>query len=194
LRVAVDHRDTILQTAAKLFARSAFHEVLMEEVAVQAGIAKGTLYRYFANKDELFGALSMSYMEMLASELAPISESDRPAMERLRAMLRRLGELIHENNDFFQVMQRHESNVWAVRGTEFLTRRNALRDCLILVLRDAEKEGKLSIPFSPVYAADMLLGSMRNLLRFSDPQMNPLEMTNVLFHVFSRGLATETNK
>ena len=37
MRVAVDHRETILQTAAKLFARKPFHEVLMDDVADQAG-------------------------------------------------------------------------------------------------------------------------------------------------------------
>jgi AcrR family transcriptional regulator len=188
MRVAVDHRETILQTAAKLFARKPFHEVLMDDVAEQAGIAKGTLYRHFENKDDLFGALSMQYLEMLGIEIGKIEAQIDAPLNRIDAMLVRLVELIREHHDFFQVMQRHESNLWAVRGTEFLARRNVMRDCFIRAIRAAESSGELALPFEATYAADMLLGMMRNLLRFSDPQPAPREMARMILHIFVRGL------
>lgn len=191
MRIAVDHRETILHTAAKLFARRPFHEVLMDDVAEQAGIAKGTLYRHFENKDELFAALSMQYMAMLGSEVGKIEAKIHDPLNRIESMLVRLMELIREHNDFFQVMQRHESNLWAIRGTEFLARRNVMRDCFMRAIRDAESSGELALPFEATYAADMLLGMMRNLLRFSDPQPPPREMARMILHIFVRGLHAE---
>jgi AcrR family transcriptional regulator len=188
MRVAIDHRETILQTAAKLFARKPFHEVLMDDVAEQAGIAKGTLYRHFENKDDLFGALSMQYLEMLGVELGKVEAHIDSPLNRIEVMLVRLVELIREHNDFFQVMQRHESSLWAGHGTEFLARRNVMRDCFIRAIRAAESSGDLALPFDATFAADMLLGMLRNLLRFSNPPPSPEETARMILHVFVRGL------
>lgn len=188
MRVAVDHRDSILHTAAKLFARKPFHEVLMDEVAEQTGIAKGTVYRYFANKDDLFGALSMRYLEMLSDGIGKAAENNAPPLKKMEAMVVRMVELIYEHNDFFQVMQRHESNLWVFRGTEFLSRRNRMRDHFVNVIADAEQHQLLNLPFPRTQAADMLLGMVRNLMRFSDPQPAPRELARMVMQIFVHGL------
>lgn len=189
MRVAVDHRESILHTAAKLFARKPFHEVLMDEVAEQTGIAKGTVYRHFPNKDDLFGALSMRYLDMLSDGIGVIAESELPPLKRMEAMLVRMVELVYEHKDFFQVMQRHESN-WQFRGNEFLSRRNRMRDHFVVVMAEAEQLKLLTLPFPRTQAADMLLGMVRNLMRFSDPQPQPRELARMVMHIFVNGLTT----
>ncbi|MDP7449769.1 MAG: helix-turn-helix domain-containing protein, partial [Candidatus Latescibacteria bacterium] len=47
-------RDKILSCAARLFAAARYDEVLMEDIAREAGVAKGTLYSHFADKDALY--------------------------------------------------------------------------------------------------------------------------------------------
>lgn len=187
MRVAVDHRESILHTAAKLFARKPYHEVLMDEVAEQTGIAKGTIYRHFPNKDDLFGALSMRYLDMLSDGIEVVAQSDLPPLKRMEAMLIRMIELVFEHNDFFQVMQRHESN-WQFRGNEFLSRRNRMRDHFVVVMAEAEQQKLLTFPFPRTQAADMLLGMVRNLMRFSDPQPAPRELARMVMQVFVHGL------
>src|SRR5262245_11806454 len=49
--------DKILAAAARLFATHRFHEARMEDIAAQAEVGKGTLYRYFKDKEELYVAL-----------------------------------------------------------------------------------------------------------------------------------------
>ncbi len=49
-----ERRQNILQAAAKYFARVHYHEADMETIAKEAGVGKGTLYRYFKNKDDLY--------------------------------------------------------------------------------------------------------------------------------------------
>jgi len=45
-------RDKIIESASVLFSRKSYHEVMMEEVAKLASIAKGTVYNYFSSKEE----------------------------------------------------------------------------------------------------------------------------------------------
>jgi AcrR family transcriptional regulator len=47
----------MLDAAAKLFGTQRFHEVRMEDIALEAVVGKGTLYRYFKDKEELYDAL-----------------------------------------------------------------------------------------------------------------------------------------
>ena len=49
--------DRMLDAAARLFGAHRFHEVRMEDVAAAAEVGKGTLYRYFRDKEELYLAL-----------------------------------------------------------------------------------------------------------------------------------------
>ena len=49
-----DKRLRIMQAAEKLFASRRFHEITTDEVARQAQVGKGTIYRFFRDKDDLF--------------------------------------------------------------------------------------------------------------------------------------------
>src|SRR5215475_13303577 len=62
-------RAQILAAASRVFARQGFHRTTVREVAREAGIADGTIYLYFASKQELLLAL--------LGELARVGE--RPA-------------------------------------------------------------------------------------------------------------------
>ena len=50
-------QEKILAAAEVMFASKRFHEVLMDDIAIGAGVGKGTIYRYFKNKEELYAAL-----------------------------------------------------------------------------------------------------------------------------------------
>lgn len=49
-------RDAILRAAAEAFADGGFERAALGEIVARAGTSIGNLYKYFANKDELFAA------------------------------------------------------------------------------------------------------------------------------------------
>lgn len=51
------HRNDILSAALRLFAEKGFHNVSMQEIAAEAEFAIGTLYNFFASKEDLFAEL-----------------------------------------------------------------------------------------------------------------------------------------
>jgi AcrR family transcriptional regulator len=191
MRIATDHREVILVTAARLFARKPFHEVLMDDVAEQAGIAKGTIYRHFPNKEELFSAMSFWYLETISAELEIVAGHKDPPLARLRQMVVRVVEVIQERQDFFQVMQRHELNLWAQKRDDFMARRTMIRSHFLNVMNEAIEQKALRVPFKAEIAADMLLGMIRSLLRFSVPQPTPDEAAGMAMHLFLNGLKAD---
>lgn len=56
-REYLQHRTEILNTALELFSEKGYNNVSMQEIAEKSEFAVGTLYNYFANKEELYKAL-----------------------------------------------------------------------------------------------------------------------------------------
>lgn len=84
-------RQSIIETAAPLFAELGYNACEMERVAVETGVAKGTLYLYFPGKQELFFAcvdLGMSQMQqaVLNASKASLDPFDRISLA-IRAYL-----------------------------------------------------------------------------------------------------------
>ena len=53
-----ERRNRILDAAERCFVRSGFHRTTMQDVAAEAGMSPGNLYRYFPSKDAIVAGLS----------------------------------------------------------------------------------------------------------------------------------------
>jgi AcrR family transcriptional regulator len=72
-------RDQMLATAADLVVKKGCDNIRIEEVAAACGLAKGTVYLHFKNRDELLGAAVNRLDSQLAARLAmPPDHIDRP--------------------------------------------------------------------------------------------------------------------
>ncbi len=52
-----EKRKNILESATKVFASKGFYNAKIQDVAAEAGVAHGTVYLYFRNKDDLLSAI-----------------------------------------------------------------------------------------------------------------------------------------
>jgi AcrR family transcriptional regulator len=85
-RVRADDYDTkrqsILDSAAELFARKGFDSATMIDVATACGASKSHLYHYFQAKEDLLFAIVQVHITEQAAELTQIVELPLPAEER----------------------------------------------------------------------------------------------------------------
>jgi AcrR family transcriptional regulator len=80
----------MLEGAAGLFARMAYPEVQMDEVARRAGVGKATLYRYFRGKEDLF----LEVFEAALVDLAGRLRADAAAAPPETALTRMIETLV----------------------------------------------------------------------------------------------------
>lgn len=72
----------LLAAALELFVEKGFAGTRLEDVAACAGVSKGTLYLYFANKEELFKAVVReAIVERLTQTRSEVAAFDGPAPE-----------------------------------------------------------------------------------------------------------------
>ena len=83
-----DKREAIVEAAIEVFAQKGFHAARISDVARAAGVADGTIYLYFDNKEHLLLSIFEEKMEFLrVGLLAAIDGVDCP-LERVRVFAR----------------------------------------------------------------------------------------------------------
>ncbi len=89
----------LVESAAEAFARFGFDRAAIDDIAARAGVGKGTVYLYFANKAALFHAVLAEVRVRLSAAAPP--ERDDPAAE-LRRLVRGYLHLAHDAPDLFR--------------------------------------------------------------------------------------------
>jgi AcrR family transcriptional regulator len=81
---------SVVDAARRCFARYGFRKTSMDDVAGDAGVAKGTVYLYCQNKQDLYvRAVESDVQEWMASLASAVDDPDRPALEILVEMATR---------------------------------------------------------------------------------------------------------
>ena len=101
----------ILEAARRVFARSGFNETTVDQIAEEAGVAKGTVYLYFSSKQEVFrAALRKGLAELHEQALLEITAANTNA-ERLQAFIGARLRYCNENRDFFRIYYTEFANL-----------------------------------------------------------------------------------
>jgi len=82
-------REAILSAALDEFAAQGFAATRLDDVARRAGVAKGTIYLHFRDKEALFQDLVRSVLSPLVGMLETIAQTDAP----LRSLAERIVEV-----------------------------------------------------------------------------------------------------
>lgn len=83
-----ERREAILDAAEAVFLKKGVAPTTMDEIAQRAELAKGTLYLYFASKDELFCAVSLRWLRELDARQASAAELGGTGAEVLERLAR----------------------------------------------------------------------------------------------------------
>ncbi len=96
-------RRRILEAARDVFFRDGFMSANLDEVADRAGVAKGTLYRYFDSKADLYVAVLADNGKVFTDKMREASSGEGKPLEQLERLSRFYLEHWTRHRDYFQI-------------------------------------------------------------------------------------------
>ncbi|GAB4350601.1 MAG: hypothetical protein Kow0099_34250 [Candidatus Abyssubacteria bacterium] len=157
-------RESILESATKVFAKTGFYKAKASEIAAKANIAVGTIYNYFKSKDDILiaifneriGELNRSAREAIRrvdsseEKLALLIDSAFSMMENDRGLAEVVTIELRQSSKFFS-----SSAISSV--IEFL-------DIVTEVIKEGQQKGVYRVDIDARMVALTALGAFENLL------------------------------
>ncbi len=178
-------KDRILAAAGALFAGQRFHKTRMDDIAQTAGVGKGTLYRYFRDKNVLYEALLLDASSRLLTQLDLAHQGNVRPTECLVAMTDSLIRFFDQEPHLFALILRSEAQAlepgdfpWQNTRQEAISRFVAIleKGCLLETWRISD----------PSTAILFFLGGVRAVIRWGQ-QPRPEGLASGLVHAFLNG-------
>jgi AcrR family transcriptional regulator len=159
-----EKRQQIMDAAEALFSRFRFHEITMDAVAHEAGVGKGTIYRYFADKEELYFEVAMSGHDALCESVEAEAASEGCFREKLVRVCETVSNFFQQRHRVWHLMQAEDRRQLMQQGGRheaWMNRRNRLQSAMAGVLETAAASGQLR-PDIPI---PLLVACLRGMLR-----------------------------
>jgi AcrR family transcriptional regulator len=136
-------REEILEQAAVLFARHGYSETDTQSLAETLGVGKGTVYRYFPSKRELFLATADRVMRQLRSRVdASIANIEEP-FARLRAAIGGFLGFFAEHPEFVELLIQERAQFKDRKKPTFLEHREAQLERWWELYRELIRAGRI---------------------------------------------------
>jgi AcrR family transcriptional regulator len=94
----------LLQAALALSKRDDWQAITIDQIAQNAEIGKGTVYKHFNSKDDIYGRLAIDFHRMVLARLRAIAPG-LAAIERLREVLRVFWEVYSSHAEYQHVVE-----------------------------------------------------------------------------------------
>lgn len=166
-RARAAYSEAILAASERLFLRDGYHATRMIDVAKEAGVAVGTLYKHFPSKDSIFEALAARGREEALELLRRCSEH-ADATKRLRSMVVELFAHVERQNAVFAVLSElgpleQVQLSPEMRAGDDRTTHEIIR-IVEGVVADAMRAGQIRDDIEPARLAAMFEGALRGTL------------------------------
>jgi TetR/AcrR family fatty acid metabolism transcriptional regulator len=155
-----------------VFARQGFYQSTVAQIAREAGVADGTIYLYFKNKDDiLVQFFNYRTKQVFDRFRAAVNQSDN-SLDKLRSLIRLAEAQIREMSQMYQ-------------------------DLVSEILETGQQEGSIRKDLYVGLVKRFILGAVDEVINtwlHSDKNYDLVSMADPLVDLFVRGIGTSDNK
>jgi TetR/AcrR family fatty acid metabolism transcriptional regulator len=189
----VAKRERILRAAIKIFSQKGYFNSKISEIARLAGVADGTIYLYFKNKDDLLISLFEEKMGEVVADIRTRVADGNGALSRLRIFIRNHMDLLTREAGLIEVIQveLRQSNKFMkeyvpVKFLEYL-------DVISAILEDGKREGVFRRELNVTLARRAIFGALDEIslayVLSRKRKYDPAAAADEIYRIFADGLS-----
>jgi AcrR family transcriptional regulator len=136
-------KHEILKASMRVFVLKGFHNTKIEDIAVEAGIGKGTVYQYFQSKTQLFEEMVLHCIEMYKEEIMGIVSENISLEKKLLKIGEKNSKHIAEHFDMTQKIDVHEHIISKEMKIKMLHKKKEIFSVLECAIDQAIEKGEV---------------------------------------------------
>lgn len=145
----MNRRQQILKAAEEVLAINSLESFTMDKVMKQAGVAKGTIYNYFKNKDEILAVLSSKALELLLSIFKEETAKHTHAVEKLHALCMGCYKFYSSNKTSFNLISYMERPEFDIDMKDYLRISEQLQKFCESIVIEGQSKGEIRKDIDP---------------------------------------------
>jgi len=190
-----DKRERILRGAIRVFARNGFYKTRVSEIAEAAGVADGTIYLYFKNKDDVLISIFEDRLDALIRVLKREIAKCQTVEEKVEKIIHLQLDLLETERDLAEVITVNLRQSSRLLKEYAAPKFEAYLQVIAHVISEGQTSGVFRNDVHPVGAARALWGSLDGTLMtwaLGDAKPSTLRKASTnIASIFLRGLAAE---
>jgi len=183
----------ILEAAVKVFARQGFYQSTIAQIAKEAGVADGTIYLYFKNKDDIlvqfFSYRTKQVFERFRAEVKIADNS----LDKLRNLIRRHLTEFQRDRDMAVVYQVETHQNSRLAESQIREMSVMYQDLVSEIVELGQQEGSIRKDLYVGLVKRFILGAVDEVINtwlHSEKEYDLVSMADPLVELFVRGIGT----
>ena len=183
----------ILEAAIRVFARQGFYQSTVAQIAREAGVADGTIYLYFKNKDDiLVQFFNYRTKQVFDRFRAAVNQSDN-SQDKLRSLIRRHLTEFQRDRDMAVVYQVETHQNSRLAEAQIREMSQMYQDIVSEIVETGQQEGSIRKDLYVGLVKRFILGAVDEVINtwlHSDKNYDLVSMADPLVDLFVRGIGT----
>lgn len=188
--------NLILDAAIKVFAKNGFYQSTVAQIAREAGVADGTIYLYFENKEDILYQFFANKTKQIFDQFQKVVEEGATAESKLRNLTKtHLGEF-QGNIDMaivFQAETRQVRQSEAIR-THVLDIARKYREVIGMIIEGGQSEGSMRKDLYLGLVKTYITGAIDEVINswvLADGKYDLVSMADPLVDLYIKGIGTQ---
>jgi AcrR family transcriptional regulator len=174
----VERRAELLRAARRVFATRGYHEAKVDDIAAQAGVAKGTFYLYFKDKRSIFVELLSALFERISKAILRVDVAQDVA-EQVKHNIRAILAVLLDEPETTQLLLTHAAGMDKDFTENLRAFDRGVRQLLTESLTDGQSLGIVAQGDPGLYAI-FAIGALKEVLLASATSDTPVDREGIV--------------
>jgi TetR/AcrR family fatty acid metabolism transcriptional regulator len=188
--------NRILEAAVKVFAQKGFHQSTVSQIAREAGVADGTIYLYFKNKDDILVQFFTYKARQVFTKFREEVDKADNAVGKLRNLISRHLEEFQRDREMAIVYEAATHQNIELVQDNIREMSKMYLDIVAEIIERGQEEGALRRDLYLGLVKRYILGAVESAISTwlrSKRKYDLVSMTDPLIDLFIRGIGTPNN-
>ncbi len=191
-RIEKNHKyHQILEAAVKVFARQGFHQSTVAEIAKEAGVADGTIYLYFKNKDDILVQFFSFRAKQVFERFREEVDRAQTSLDKLRNLVRRHLAEFQRDRDGAVVYQVETHQNSRLAEAQIKEMSQMYRDLIAEIVEQGQQEGTIRRDLYVGLVKRFIIGAVDEVINtwlHAEEEYDLVSMADPLVELFIKGI------